>query len=123
MASRDRYSRGRQQQRWLWLHGLQAVDEGGSNSNRATVMAMLQRCETVDLKKAASDNGVQVASRSLLRFAEGSIDCYSRSVGDVHRLMRVRLMIATTKMVRNYSKVVEMIVLLAATIEVGRQQP
>ncbi|RRT43383.1 hypothetical protein B296_00035626 [Ensete ventricosum] len=62
----------------------------------ATVMAALQRCETVDLKKAAPSNGVQAASRSLLRSVEGSV-----------RDMR-RLMIATVKMVRNYSKVVEM---------------
>ncbi|RWW60078.1 hypothetical protein BHE74_00032943 [Ensete ventricosum] len=34
MAMRDRYSRGRQQQWRLWLHGLQAADEGGNSNGK-----------------------------------------------------------------------------------------
>ncbi|RRT66405.1 hypothetical protein B296_00009293 [Ensete ventricosum] len=48
------------------------------------------------------------ASRSLLWFAKGNVDCCSRSLGDMHQLTRVRLIIVAVKMVTNCSKVAKM---------------
>ncbi|RWW49091.1 hypothetical protein BHE74_00044780 [Ensete ventricosum] len=59
-----------------------------------------------------SNDGTSVAtiaaSRSLLRFAKGNVDYCSRSLGDMHQLTRVRLIIVAVKMVANCSKVAKM---------------